>query len=149
MKLVKCSLVVSRTRYLWHIPVSSTEDLRVGAFWATMPPEALEITRKFVSKPVSCEYHPRRKSGNSRHSAITRSIIFVNTIGERWIGSQTKWEDVTTQSQLRHRGMDRQHNMISCIKRVLVCSSQLNVADLQWRRSSHCHWRIKVYVVND
>jgi superfamily II DNA/RNA helicase len=28
-------------------------SLQVGVFSATMPPEALEITRKFMSKPVS------------------------------------------------------------------------------------------------
>lgn len=29
-------------------------SMQVGVFSATLPPEALEITRKFMNKPVSC-----------------------------------------------------------------------------------------------
>ena len=44
-------------------------DVQVGVFSATLPPEALEITRKFMNKPV------RNKFPYTCHAAILHAFL--------------------------------------------------------------------------
>jgi superfamily II DNA/RNA helicase len=41
--------------------------LQVGVFSATLPPEALEITRKFMNKPVSSQRQTAHSVDAARH----------------------------------------------------------------------------------
>ncbi|KAH7657531.1 RNA helicase protein [Dioscorea alata] len=67
------------------------EKIQVGVFSATMPPEALEITRKFMNKPTL---------------AITQSVIFVNTRRKvDWLTDKMRSRDHTVSAT--HGDMDQ------------------------------------------
>jgi hypothetical protein len=46
----------------------------VGVFSATLPPEALEITRKFMDKPVSSR-------GTAKGGGTAQQVVWDNTGG--------------------------------------------------------------------
>ncbi|KAK2644930.1 hypothetical protein Ddye_020125 [Dipteronia dyeriana] len=97
-----------------HLP----PKIQVGVFSATMPPEALEITRKFMSKPVRILVKPDELTlegikqfyvnvGKEDYKldtlcdlyetlAITQSVIFVNTRSKvDWLIDQMRSRDHT------------------------------------------------------
>ena len=51
LEIAHSSRVAYSPRLLRHV-VMAYMDVQVGVFSATLPPEALEITRKFMNKPV-------------------------------------------------------------------------------------------------
>ena len=84
-----------------HVLTSTAASVQVGIFSATLPPEALEITRKFMNKPVHIlvkrdeltlegikqfyvnvekeEWKLDTLSDLYETVAITQSVIFANT----------------------------------------------------------------------
>ncbi|KAI5078794.1 hypothetical protein GOP47_0006465 [Adiantum capillus-veneris] len=80
------------------------QNLQVGVFSATMPPEALEITRKFMNKPEDwkldtlCDLYETL--------AITQSVIFVNTRRKvDWLTDKMRARDHTVSAT--HGDMDQ------------------------------------------
>ncbi|KAA8534816.1 hypothetical protein F0562_029742 [Nyssa sinensis] len=76
--------------------------VQVGVFSATMPPEALEITRKFMNKPVRILV----KRDELTLEAITQSVIFVNTRRKvDWLTDKMRSRDHTVSAT--HGDMDQ------------------------------------------
>lgn len=118
----------SRVRYTISSTFFLLSKVQVGVFSATMPPEALEITRKFMNKTVrilvkrdelilkvvssSFTSILTRKNGRrSRHYAIyetlaiTQSVIFVNTWHKvDWLTNKMRSRDLTVSAT--HGDMD-------------------------------------------
>ncbi|RZC77176.1 hypothetical protein C5167_001344 [Papaver somniferum] len=103
-------------------------EIQVGVFSATMPPEALEITRKFMNKPVRIlvkrdeltlegikQYYVDVEKDEWKLEtlcdlyetlAITQSVIFVNTRRKvEWLSDQMKSRDHTVSAT--HGDMDQ------------------------------------------
>ncbi|KAI3875161.1 hypothetical protein MKW92_047273 [Papaver armeniacum] len=103
-------------------------EIQVGVFSATMPPEALEITRKFMNKPVRIlvkrdeltlegikqfyvdvdkeEWKLDTLCDLYETLAITQSVIFVNTRRKvEWLSDQMKSRDHTVSAT--HGDMDQ------------------------------------------
>ncbi|KAL0330686.1 UNVERIFIED_CONTAM: Eukaryotic initiation factor 4A-15 [Sesamum angustifolium] len=73
--------------------------IQVGVFSATMPPEALEITRKFMNKPV-------RILVKRDELTLERSVIFVNTRRKvDWLTDKMRSRDHTVSAT--HGDMDQ------------------------------------------
>jgi len=103
-------------------------DIQVGVFSATMPPEALEITRKFMKKPVRIlvkrdeltlegikQFHVNVEKEDWKLEtlcdlyetlAITQSVIFVNTRRKvDWLTDKMRSRDHTVSAT--HGDMDQ------------------------------------------
>ncbi|KAF6161028.1 hypothetical protein GIB67_007669 [Kingdonia uniflora] len=69
-------------------------NVQVGVFSATMPPEAFEITRKFMNNPE--EWKLETLCDLYETLAITQSVIFVNTRRKvDWLRDQMRSKDHT------------------------------------------------------
>ncbi|TVT98623.1 hypothetical protein EJB05_56058, partial [Eragrostis curvula] len=85
--------------------------IQVGVFSATMPPEALEITRKFMNKPIRIlvkrdELTLDILSDLYEAVAITQSVIFVNTRRKvDWLTDKMRSMDHTVSTT--HGDMDQ------------------------------------------
>ncbi|VAI43677.1 unnamed protein product [Triticum turgidum subsp. durum] len=126
MKLMRCFHVVSRIIY--DIFQLLPSKIQVGVFSATMPPEALEITRKFMNKPVRIlvkrdeltlegikqfyvnvekeEWKLDTLCDLYETLAITQSVIFVNTRRKvDWLTDKMRGRDHTVSAT--HGDMDQ------------------------------------------
>lgn len=128
----KCMNSIETWEYCWlqiydifqHLP----GKIQVGVFSATMPPEALEITRKFMNKPVRIlvkrdeltlegikQFHVNVDKEEWKLDtlcdlyetlAITQSVIFVNTRRKvDWLTDQMRSRDHTVSAT--HGDMDQ------------------------------------------
>ncbi|KAB2627857.1 eukaryotic initiation factor 4A-10-like [Pyrus ussuriensis x Pyrus communis] len=88
--------------------------IQVGVFSATMPPEALDITRKFLNKPVRILVKRDEKEDWKLETlcdlyetlAITQSVIFVNTRRKvDWLTDKMRSRDHTVSAT--HGDMDQ------------------------------------------
>uniref|UniRef100_A0A0D9VC67 RNA helicase n=1 Tax=Leersia perrieri TaxID=77586 RepID=A0A0D9VC67_9ORYZ len=122
MKLMRCSPVI------YDIFQLLPPKIQVGVFSATMPPEALEITRKFMNKPVRIlvkrdeltlegikqfyvnvekeEWKLDTLCDLYETLAITQSVIFVNTRRKvDWLTDKMRGRDHTVSAT--HGDMDQ------------------------------------------
>ena len=113
---------------LRHLPAPARASCQVGVFSATMPPEALEITRKFMTKPVRIlvkrdeltlegikqfyvnvdkeEWKLDTLCDLYETLAITQSVIFANTRRKvDWLTDKMRARDFTVSAT--HGDMDQ------------------------------------------
>ncbi|EAZ02256.1 hypothetical protein OsI_24355 [Oryza sativa Indica Group] len=119
-----CFIDVIQSLLRFMISSSSSRQDPVGVFSATMPPEALEITRKFMNKPVrilvkrdelTLEFYVNVEKEEWKLDtlcdlyetlAITQSVIFVNTRRKvDWLTDKMRGRDHTVSAT--HGDMDQ------------------------------------------